>query len=233
MTRVTGRRREATSEGEEVPMTDAGGAAGTPVVTLFESYGSGADDVGPRVALALGVPYHEQAFSSRKLEESAELREREGLLARVLGAMANKSFGGLDVGDVSGAQRDSYDLVMQNTATVRGWARQGGVIVGRNGAFILSDWPTALHVKLDGPLEQRIERAAREAGISVDRAARRQKNEDYIRATMSIELYGWDPRDPTRYDLVLNTGRMDLEPCVEIIVQAWRIKIGRMAGRAS
>jgi cytidylate kinase len=138
------------------------------------------------------------------------------------------SFGGLDVGDVSSGQRDSYDLVMENTGMVQQWAREGGVIVGRNGAFILSDWPAALHVKLDGPLPQRIERAAREAGISLDRAARRQKNEDRIRADMSRELYGWDPRDPLRYDLLVNTGRLDLEVCVRIVVEACRIKVSRM-----
>ena len=209
-------------------MPDADERTGPPVVTLFESYGSGADDVGRRVADALGVPFHEQAFSSTQLEESARLREKEGLLARVLSAMGQSSFGGLDVGDVSSGQRDSYDLVMENTGMVQQWAREGGVIVGRNGAFILSDWPAALHVKLDGPLPQRIERAAREAGISLDRAARRQKNEDRIRADMSRELYGWDPRDPLRYDLVVNTGRLDLEACVRIVVEACRIKVSRM-----
>jgi cytidylate kinase len=142
-------------------MSDDGDRAAQPVVTLFESYGSGADYVAPRVADALGVPFHEQAFSSRQLEESAALREKEGLLARVFSAMGQSSFGGVDVGDVSSAQRDNYDLVMENTGTVRRWARRGGVIVGRNWAFILSDWPAALHVMLDGPLPQRIERAAR------------------------------------------------------------------------
>lgn len=144
---------------------DHAGQPMPPVVTLFESYGSGAGYIGPRVAQALGIPFHEQAFSSQQLEQSAELREREGLLARVLGAMSHSSFGGLDVGDVSSVQRDRYDLVMQNTGRVQQWARGGGVIVGRNGAFILVDWPTALHVQLDGPVEQRIARAAAEAGI--------------------------------------------------------------------
>jgi cytidylate kinase len=200
-----------------------------PVVTLFESYGSGAAIVGPAVARALGVPFQEQAFSSQQLEEGAQQREREGLLTRLLDAMGSTSFGGVDVGDVSSAQRDRYDLVMQNTAQVQAWADTGGVIVGRNGAFILADRPNTLHVLLDGPLQQRIARAAQEAGISPERAARRQRNEDRIRADMSIELYGWDPRDPTRYDLVVNTGRMDLDTCVEVIVAACRIKTGSRA----
>lgn len=43
---------------------------------------------------------------------------------------------------------------------------------------------------------------------------------------MSMELYGWDPRDPLRYHLVVNTGRVDLDAAVEMIAQAWRITAG-------
>jgi cytidylate kinase len=219
--------------GKEVARPDGGQPpepATAPVVTLFETYGSGAGYIGPRVAQALGVPFREQAFSSEQLEQAAELREREGVLARLLTAMGFSDFGGFDTGDVASAQRDRYDLVVDNTARIEQWGRQGGVMVGRNGALILADWPNALHVLLDGPVEQRIERAAKEAGISLERAAKRQKNEDRVRIRMSQELYGWDPRDPIRYDLMLNTGRLDLDACVEIIAQAWRAKTGRRAG---
>jgi len=106
-------------------------------------------------------------------------------------------------------------------------ARPGAVIVGRNGAMILATWPGALHVRLDGPLQQRIERAARTGGVDLGRAAKRQRREDELRADMSISLYGWDPRDPTRYDLVLNTGTLGLEASVDIIVHAARVKAGR------
>jgi cytidylate kinase len=90
--------------------------------------------------------------------------------------------------------------------------------------MILANWPGALHVQLDGPLAQRIERAARDAGIDIQRAARRQKREDQVRADMSLQFYHWDPRETDRYDLVVNTGTMDLDTCVDIIVAAARIK---------
>jgi cytidylate kinase len=195
----------------------------TPVVTLFESYGSGASYVGPRVAQALGVPFHAQAFSSQEIERAMTERENEGLLSQVFTAMGG-SYAGLEGPSVAMAQQDDYDLVMENTRTVIEEAQQGGVITGRNGALILADWPGALHVLLDGPLQQRIERAAEESGIDVDRAAKRQKREDRVRADMSIELYGWDPREPTRYDLMVNTGHMDLDTCVDIIVAAAKVK---------
>jgi cytidylate kinase len=196
-----------------------------PVVTLFESYGSGASYIGPRVAQALGLPFHAQAFSSEEIERAMTERESEGLLSQVFTAMGG-SYAGLEGHSVAFAQQDNYDLVMENTRVVIEEAQQGGVITGRNGALILADWPGALHVLLDGPLEQRIERAAAESGIDTDRAAKRQKREDRVRADMSLELYGWDPREADRYDLMVNTGHMDLDTCVDIIVAAAKIKAG-------
>jgi cytidylate kinase len=195
----------------------------TPVVTLFETYGSGASTIGPRVAQALGVPFHPQAFSSEEIERTMTERENEGLLSRVFSALGG-TYAALEGPAVAMAQQDNHDLVMDNTRTVTEAAREGGVITGRNGAFILAEWPGALHVLLDGPLEERIERAAAESGVDVQRAARRQKREDQVRADISIELYGWDPRETTRYDLVVNTATMTLDACVDVIVHAARVK---------
>jgi cytidylate kinase len=198
-------------------------AAG-PVVTIFESYGSGAEEVGPRVAEALGVSYHAQAFSSEQLESPEQ--HDDGILSRVLAAMGG-SYAALEGPAVAMAQRDDHELVLRNTRWVTDAARAGGVIVGRNGALILARWPGALHVRLDAPVPLRVERAARTGGITPERAARRQRREDSIRADMSIRLYGWDPRDPTGYDLVLNTGTLGPDDCAAVIVHASRVKVAR------
>jgi|tagenome__1003787_1003787.scaffolds.fasta_scaffold20219043_1 cytidylate kinase len=203
----------------------AGGRTPRPVVTLFESYGSGAGYIGPRVAQALGLPFHPQAFSSDEIENATVDRENQGTLSRIFSAVGG-SYAGLDGPSVAMAQADDHDLVLENTRVVQEQAREGGVILGRNGALILANHPATLHVMLDGPLRQRIERAARDSGIDIDRAAKRQKREDQVRADMSIQFYGWDPRETSRYDLVVNTGKMDLDTCVDIIVQAVRIKAG-------
>jgi len=201
------------------------GAAGShgPVVTLFESYGSGAGYIGARVARALGVPFHEQAFSSRQIEDASERREDDRVLSRFFGSLGG-AYAGLEGPSVAMAQRDDYELILENTRVVQEQANQGGVITGRNGAFILASWPGALHVMLDGPLEQRIERAARDSGIDIEQAAKRQKREDQVRADMSLAFYHWDPRETHRYDLDVNTGTMNLDVCADIIVAAARIK---------
>jgi cytidylate kinase len=212
--------------------TQAKGRSLRPVVTLFESFGSGASYIGPRVAQALGVPFHAQAFTSEEIENAMTQRENQGLISRVFTAMGG-SYAALEGPSVAMAQEDNYEMIMQNTREVQEMAREGAVIMGRNGALILANHPTALHVMLDGPLRQRIERAARDSGIDIERAAKRQKREDQVRADMSIEFYSWDPRETQRYDLLVNTGTMELDTCVEIIVQAVRVKAGLHGAAAS
>lgn len=194
-----------------------------PVVTIFEHYGAGADHVGRRVAESLGTPFHGQAFSSQELEEEYAL-EQNALLASVYGVMGG-AFRGFEGPDVVATQQQKYDLVMENNRAVRRMADEGGVILGRNGAVVLADRPNTLHVLLTGSVQDRVERAAREAGIPAERAAKRQQREDEVRAEMSRVLYGWDPRLPERYDMVLNTSRVPLTAAVEAIVHT----LGAMA----
>jgi hypothetical protein len=207
-----------------------------PVVTLFETYGAGARYVGPRVAAALGVTWVDQAFSSADIESArypaaGRVGDEGGGLARFLGRFA-PSATVLDDAAIPLAQAQDAEMVQENTRSVREAGRDGVVILGRNGALILADIPTALHVQLNAPVEVRIARAARDEGIDQAQARRRQRNEDRVRVEMSEHFYHWDPMAIDRYHLVLNTGRLDLDTCADVIVATYRAKIAG-AGRAS
>jgi glucuronide carrier protein len=193
-----------------------------PVVTIFEYYGAGADYVGHKVAQALGLPFHQQAFSSEEIEAGqGDATEQGAVLAQVFSVLGG-AYGGFDGRDVATTQRQKYDLVMGNNREVWKYADEGGVILGRNGAVILAERPNTLHVLLTGAVEDRIERAARAANISVEQAAKRQVREDRVRSEMSQVLYGWDPLLPDRYDLVMNTSRIPLDAIAAAIVDAVR-----------
>ena len=58
-------------------------------------------------------------------------------------------------------------------------------------------------------------------------ATRRQRNEDWARAEMSEKFYYWNPMSIDRYDLVVNTGVLDLDTAVDVIVAAYRAKAAR------
>jgi cytidylate kinase len=118
-------------------------------------------------------------------------------------------------------------MVEENTRLVKEAGARGVVMLGRNGALILGDIPTALHVQVDAPVEVRIARAAEVEGLDLAHAARRQRNEDWARAEMSERFYYWNPMSIDRYDLVVNTGLLALDTAVDVIVAAYRAKAAR------
>ena len=204
-----------------------------PVVTLFEKYGSGARAVGPRVAEALGVEWMDQAVSSADIE-SAKYPGRGEQVTRAAAWLAFSAA-------LPPARPSSTTPPFRwRRRRTRKWPKRtpawsgkrpldGVVILGRNGALILGNMSTALHVQLDGPAEVRIARAMREEGIDEAAARRRQRNEDRVRAEMSERFYHWNPMAIDRYHLVLNTGLLDLDTAVEVIVAAYRARAARAA----
>ncbi|HEX6888710.1 MAG TPA: cytidylate kinase-like family protein [Candidatus Nanopelagicales bacterium] len=194
-----------------------------PVVTIFESYGAGASRVGHRVAGALGLPLHRQAFSSAAIEgDAAGVHAEEAhFLHRMLAVLA-ATFGPerATVDPVIAQYRQ--ELVAENRRQVAAAASAGGVILGRNAALLLADRPRTLHVLLTGDPQACIERAMADDGITREHAERRQAHEEHIRADMAIALHGWDPRDRAHYDLVANTSRVPLDPLADAIVASVR-----------
>ena len=195
-----------------------------PVVTIFEMYGSGASEVGPAVARALGVPWVSQAYSSEDLE-AAEGRgaEEDNFLTRIL-ATLGRTAASADVGVFSGQLEmlDAEDAVRE----LRVQCSEGAVVLGRNATVIMADEPRALPVKLDGPIDVRVARAAEVAGLDLAHARARQVREDSARAAMSQRLFNWDPRHNDHFDLVVNTGQLSLTMTVDLILAAYRLKAG-------
>jgi len=193
-----------------------------PVVTIYGTYGAGARQVGRAVARELGLPFFGPAFSSEALEGgSEEVRAQEAtFLTKVIALMA-AAFGAsvIPEGSLEGHRQE---LIAENHRQVQGCAHLGGVMVGRHGALLLADRPNTVHVLLTGSVEDRVERAAAESGIAREHAARRLEREDHVRADMAIALFGWDPRIPDHYDLVVNTSRIPLDAVVEMVLAAVR-----------
>ncbi len=189
-----------------------------PIITLFEAYGAGAADVGPRLAQRLGVPFVGQRWSSEDLA-AHEARQKKSPFDWLSGGLGPV---GLDAG-LAGLGANRADDVRTNVRFVLEATAQGAVILGRNATVILGDDPRAFHVKLDGDVEARVARAAQATGAGRDEAARRQVREDRMRAELSLVTHNWDPRHDDRFDLVVNTTRLGDDLAVEIILAAFAL----------
>lgn len=214
----------AAKTGTEAVLTDEPSVSTKPIITMFEAYGSGASYIGPRVAERLGVRWLSQLLSSAELEEA----ERTPVADSTAGSRWLQSFGlgaTTDAVNAGGALAQvDHDMVLANTKDVLEFARDGGVLLGRNATVILAEAPTALHVRLTAPLDVRVERSAEHDHISLDTAAKRQQREDEVRVTMAKRLMGWDPNDDSNFDLVINTGFYSLDEAVDVIVRAYQSK---------
>lgn len=189
-----------------------------PVITLFEAFGAGAEVIGPRLAERLGVPFIGQRLSSQDLAEQ-EARDRQSPFKWFAGGLG-------EVGPdarIAALGTTRADEVRENVRAVLESTARGAVILGRSATVILGDDPRALHVKLDGELDERLARASASAGVSREEAARRQVREDRMRAELSLLLHNWDPRQCDRYDLVVNTTRLADDVVVDIILAAYAL----------
>lgn len=193
-----------------------------PVVTIFGTYGAGAEQVGHQVAHHLGLPCFRQAFSSEALEGGhADVALQEAAFLTKMIAVLAAAFSVPVIPD-DAVERHRADLIEANIRQVQGCAQMGGVVIGRHGALLLADRPNTVHVLLTGSADDRIERAATEAGITREHAARRLVREDHVRADMALALFDWDPRVPDHYDVVVNTSRIPLDGVVEMVLAAVR-----------
>ncbi|HZK05474.1 MAG TPA: cytidylate kinase family protein [Actinomycetaceae bacterium] len=200
-----------------------------PVVTMWETYGSGMQAIAKKLSDELGLPLAQQAFSTEELDEELERRVENPVLDRVMSILARASSNTLQAtstGAYVQELRDNIEAAKLNTATVTKLAEKGGIIMGRSSTKILAGRPNTLHIKFDGVLEDRIARASRFFNISHDVAARRQRNEDDVRTRMSVEIYDWNPMNNIDFDLVVNTSTMTEDQIVKVVEAALKAKIG-------
>jgi cytidylate kinase len=198
------------------------------VVTLSASYGAGGSRIGPALAERLGVEFLDRAIPARVAERlavslDAALAHDESL-GDAIGRFVS-SFAMLPELAAVMAQAGvpaGEDFRVNTEAIIREHAAEGAVVLGRAGALVLRDHPGALHVRLDGPAERRVERMMREQGLDRAEAERLRKDADRAREAYVRHFYGADARDPALYHMVVDSTRLPVGAVVEANAGALR-----------
>ncbi len=198
------------------------------LVTISAAYGAGGSLIGPRVAERLGVRFLDRAIPV-SVADQLEVT-REGLSQRPVPqdvfrrwlprfAPATHVFAGTaSRDDPTEMTEDEYRKATEGV--LHEYSDVGAVILGRAAAVVLRDEPGALHVRLDGPPEGRIGQAMIVHQVDRPTAERELKIADRARETYVERWYGVNPHNPRLYDLVLNSTRISVDNCVELIVLA-------------
>ena len=199
-----------------------------PVVTISASYGAGGSQVGPRLAERLGIPFVDRAIPVVVAERLAvplsdALRHDEsvrGALERLLVrfAPAAQAFSGAVPPH---ELLDERTYLQATEQVIRDRARSGeAVILGRAAAVVLHDAPRALHVRLDGAEDLRLEQAMAMEGVDRETAQRHMRETDRAREAYARHFYGADVCDPSLYHLIVDSTVFGLDATLDLLVLA-------------
>src|SRR6266850_958492 len=209
-----------------------------PVITIGRQFGAGGTSVGELLAREL----HADLLESRIIDEvahrlqlpkeevEAEDEQPGSLLARLLVALGSASTEPLVPPEAAAWQPPNTDpafdtrkAVLEITQHVIQEAARAGnvVIVGRGGAYILRDFPGALHVFLRAAEAVRLKAIMARFDITSEEEARRRlKRTDENWTAYIKQVYGHDRNLAGHYDMVLDTGRLGYETTVDAIIVA-------------
>jgi EmrB/QacA subfamily drug resistance transporter len=210
---------------------------GMSAITISREYGSGGGEIAARLAQRLGwqlidhevVVQMAQALGVSVAEAEAHDEQAER------GAAASLShLSGLtpplssDMLAAISSDAHAYNAVRRQVvaaAVVAGRA----VIVGRGAQVLLAARQDVLHVRIVAPLNGRVAYVMQREGLERAAAQERITRKDRDRARFLWAEHQQHPEDAHLYDLVANSGELDLDTIVDLVIITLERKAGRQA----
>lgn len=199
------------------------------VITISRELGSEGDNIAEILCQTLGHKRVDKAILTQIAEEAGV--DVEAVLAKERSVTSGPKLVSGEMTSLYRKQPTAFEkksaLDDQTYARILGeamerFAKEGNVIiVGRGGQMILRDWPTALHIRLYAPLEERVQRLMQRENISEPEAKRRVTRSDEQKRQAIRQMHNnaeWT--NLKYYHLAIDTARIPPEVAAKIIVLA-------------
>lgn len=195
-----------------------------PIITVSRQRGSSGSFLARRLA-------EEFDFQLAHRQVIDIICSNSGFRRRVVEALDEKTKSQIESW-VEGLMHDHYvdssDYFRHLHHTIVALARHGGlVVVGRGANFVLT-LQTGFHIRVVAPERRRVERIMKFASVDQKTAIDAIRSSDEERAEFIKNGFGYDINDPHYYDLVINTGFIEIEDAVQIAIEAIGAKFERL-----
>ena len=191
------------------------------IITISREFGSGGRTIGHLVAEKLGIPFYdkelvdhialESGFAPNYIEEHGEHAPGRSIFAY---AFTHQSVPGV----MNGLSTADFLWNVQCNVILQLAENGSCVIVGRNADYILKDHPDCIHAFIHADDEFRADRIVRLYGESDKSPAARLQEKDKRRKVNYHHYTGRNWGQSQNYDICLNSSKLGVEACADIIV---------------
>ena len=191
------------------------------VITISREFGSGGREVGFRLAQKLGIPFYDKEIISMAAEDSNIAEEAFRANDEVIGRKERINHDYVSVNPFSPLYEipvsDQVFLAQSQMIRKLEWAGPW-VIIGRCSDIIVEN---GFHVFICAGMKKRIERMQRlESDETVKKLESRMREIDRKRRDYYQYYSGNEWGNPRNYHLSLNSGKLGIERCVDIIAES-------------
>ena len=193
----------------------------TKIITISREFGSGGRTVGRIVADKLGIPFYdkelvdqialESGFAPKFIEEHGEHSPGSSLFSY---AFVPQGVPGV----MNGLSTADFLWNIQCSVILQLAEKGPCVIVGRNADYILKDRNDCLHAYIHADIDLRADRIVRLYGESEKSPQARLQEKDKRRRVNYQHYTGRTWGQAQNYDICLDSGRLGVEQCADIIV---------------
>jgi len=190
------------------------------VITIEREYASGGREIGDRLTKKLGMPCYgkeilewvavQQGTTPEQLRHLEETTTNSFLYSI---AMASK----LSTREMSGLSKEN-ELYLAEARKIKELADRGGcILVGRCSSWVLRGREDVLNVFIQADMAFRKKRAVEVDGVDPSKAETTLRKSDKRRSNFYSANTGkkWDDR--SEYHLILDSSKLGIDKCVEII----------------
>jgi len=182
------------------------------LITITQNFGGDGTDIARKVADGLGM----DLFDDRKLQGLVQAR---GIPFEEIGRFDEKAPGFLDK-FMSSRPQVFLDILESVIYEV---ARKGeGVIIGHGSQMLLRNFDCAFHVRVFSSDKRRVDNMAAQQGLSREAALKLIRKRDQEQSGFFNFAFHLEMNDPSLYDLIIHTEKLDVGTASGLIIQAAR-----------
>lgn len=193
------------------------------VITFSRSFGSDGEKIAKAVSDKLGISYYNNSIIALGAQMDNDDTHDNEMLSR-LKMLTEPEFSN----PIDKKFMPDLDAYNKQKCIIESIAKTDrSVIVGKCADYVLKDYDNVFSVYISAPHQKCLKNTLCQMDITIDEAENYiLKTDKYRSDYYRFYTGGNNWNNPVNYDLALNSGKIDDDTCVDIIVNAVREKFG-------